>query len=124
LSGDLASAFLAGLLVGLAGALILLWRRDHAIRRDAVARSRAVIRGQAVEHLAPLLPEFDFHPGDARFLGHPIDYVVFDGLSEDREQLEIVFVEIKTGEAHLSRREAAVREAVRAGRVTFRTVRF
>ena len=30
------------------------------------------------EQMAPLLPEFPFASADARFIGNPIDFVVFD----------------------------------------------
>ena len=33
------------------------------------------------EQMAPLLPGFAYLPADARFLGDPIDYVIFDGYS-------------------------------------------
>ncbi len=82
-----------------------------------------MVAGKATEHLAPLLPGFEFDPRDARFLGSPIDFIVFDGLSEGEVQ-EIVFVEIKTGpSAALSTRERLVREAVDSGRVRFLEVR-
>ena len=44
-------------------------------------RSEAVIKGKVTEHRVPFFEEFDFDPGDARFLGSPIDLIVFDGLS-------------------------------------------
>jgi hypothetical protein len=48
-------------------------------RHDSVARSRSVISGKVQEHLAPLLPEMleQFNPKDARFIGTPIDFIVF-----------------------------------------------
>ena len=82
-----------------------------------------MVAGKATEHLAPLLPGFDFDPRDARFLGSPIDFVVFDGLSEG-EVHEVVFVEIKTGpSAALTSRERLVRDAVEGRRVRFLEVR-
>ncbi len=114
------------LLLVIAALAYLLFRmklREAAIREDALRRSQSVIAGKATEHLAPLLPGFEFDPRDARFLGSPIDFLVFDGLSEG-ELREIVFVEIKTGSsAALSLRERRVREAVDAGRVRFLEVR-
>ncbi|HSF18802.1 MAG TPA: Holliday junction resolvase-like protein [Vicinamibacteria bacterium] len=108
---------------------MLLWmllRRlgnESAVRKDALRRSQAAVAGRATEQLAAYLPEFPFDPRDARFLGSPIDFVVFDGLS-DGELDQIVFVEIKTGaEAHLSVRERRIREAVREGRVRFEEIR-
>lgn len=108
---------------------MLLWvllRRignESSVRKDALRRSQAAVAGRATEQLAAYLPEFPFDPRDARFLGSPIDFVVFDGLS-DGELDEIVFVEIKTGtEARLSARERRIREAVMEGRVRFEEIR-
>ncbi|MFN0112561.1 MAG: Holliday junction resolvase-like protein [Blastocatellia bacterium] len=96
------------------------WMQGHEknIRQDAVQRSQAVTTGKIVEHLVPYLPNFNYNPKDARFIGSPVDFIVFDGLSDDEdEQLSIVFVEIKTGMATLTKRERMVRDAIKAGRV-------
>ena len=101
------------------------WRQTHDedIRRDAVERSRAVIAGKVSEHVVPYLPDFDFNPKDARFIGSPIDFLVFDGL--DAGELErVVLLEVKTGDgAQLSKRERQIRDVIRAGRVEWRTLR-
>ncbi len=112
------------LLVAIQGYLLFqLKLREARIRDDALSRSQSVVAGKATEHLAPLLPGFDFDPRDARFLGSPIDFVVFDGLSEG-EVHEVVFVEIKTGpSAALTSRERLVRDAVEGRRVRFLEVR-
>ena len=52
---------------------------EKEIRRDAVNRSRAVTVGKVTEHIAPYLPDFGYNPKDARFIGSPVDFVVFDG---------------------------------------------
>lgn len=89
------------------------WKREveEEIRRDAVEKSRAVTAGRVREHLVPYLPDFPYNPKDARFIGSPVDLVVFDGLDEGSVR-RIVFVEVKTGQSDLSRRERLVREAV------------
>ena len=111
-----------GLLVGL-GAFIV-WRAKHAdaIRSDAVLRSQAVIVGKVSEQLVPFLPGFGFNPKDARFLGSPVDLVVFDGLDEGTLR-RVVFLEVKTGSAALTARERAVRDAVRSGRIEWDELR-
>jgi predicted Holliday junction resolvase-like endonuclease len=106
----------AGLL--LATVYILVWKARYVahIRRDAVQRSLAVTVGKVQEQLIPYLPDFPFNPKDARFIGSPVDFVVFDGL--DGGALErVVFVEVKTGAAGLSSRERQVRNAVESRRV-------
>jgi predicted Holliday junction resolvase-like endonuclease len=116
-------AFLAGAAVAALVTAVAMYRRAAQIRAQALEQSRAVLRGQVAEQLVPLTEGFPFDPSDARFLGHPVDYVVFDGLSTGDGEVEVVLVEIKTGGARLSRREAAIRDAVAAGRVRFELVR-
>ena len=106
---------LLGVVIGLLVALVcfLAWkgRYTRTIREDAILRSQAVITG-----LLPFLPGFRFNPKDARFLGSPVDFVVFDGLDEGALR-RVLFVEVKTGDADLSARERQVRDAVRGGAV-------
>jgi predicted Holliday junction resolvase-like endonuclease len=98
--------------------LLVLARRRSA-RRDAVTRSRAVIAGKVHEQVTPYLPGFEWNPKDARFLGSPVDFVVFDGLDAGGDVL-VIFVEVKTGRAGLTSRERRVRDAIQAGRLEWR----
>ncbi len=97
------------------------WKQisEKIIRQDAVQRSQAVTVGKITEHIVPHLPNFNFNPKDARFIGSPVDFVVFDGLNdEESDQIRnVVFIEVKTGVSALTKRERLVRDAIRAGRV-------
>jgi predicted Holliday junction resolvase-like endonuclease len=95
-----------------------------AARRDAIARSRGMRGGRAAEQLAPLAPGFAerFDPADARFLGAPVDFVVFDGLA-DGDLQEIVLVEVKTGGGRLNANERAVQAAIVDGRIDYEVLR-
>ena len=90
--------------------------REREIRQDSVHRSRSTLSGQFLEKLAPHLPDFPYDPTDVRFLGTPVDYVVFDGLAEGDLQ-EIVFLEVKSGRSHLRSSQRRVRDAVDAGAI-------
>lgn len=94
------------------------WKQEHSreLRRDAVQRSQAVTMGKVCEHLIPYLPDFRWNPKDARFVGSPFDFLVFDGLSEGSLR-KIVFVEVKTGSSTMSTRERQIRDAVLARKV-------
>lgn len=113
-----------GVGAGVAATLVLwtTWRRQRTIRRHALNHSRAVLKGQVAEQLVPLAAEFPYPAADARFLGHPVDYVVFAGHG-DGGPVEIVLVEVKTGNARLSPGEKRIRDAVNAGRVRFAVLR-
>lgn len=121
---------LFGLAVGIAIGVLLAWlyfliwkvRYTTSIREDAVQRSQAVTAGKVHEQLIPYLPAFPFNPKDVRFLGSPIDLVVFDGLAEGRVR-RIVFLEVKTGGAGLTSRERCVRDVIQAREVEWAELR-
>ena len=95
---------------------------EKEIRQDAIDKSQSVTMGKMTEHLVPFLPGFGFNPRDVRFIGSPIDLIVFDGLGEG-DVKKVVFVEIKTGVSTLSTRERIVRDAVCAGKVEWLEVK-
>lgn len=95
-------------------------------RKDSLKRSRSVLRGQATEHLAPYIIE-NTNPKDYRFLGNPIDYVCFEGLSDlldgkTDEITSIRFIDIKTGKASLNKSQRRIRDAIKDSRVQFSVV--
>ncbi len=100
-----------------------LWEAELPIhRRDAILKSRAVLSGQFSEQLAPFLPGFDFKPTECRFVGKPIDFLVFKGMDE-KDINEIVFVEVKSGDSKLSPIEKKVKEAVKNRKVRWEEYR-
>lgn len=92
-------------------------------RKDAVKRSRQVVSGQVYEQISPLVPGFPFELKDVRHVGNPLDFLIFRGLSDSDAELEIVFLEIKSGTSDLNGNERRVRKAVAAGRVRYEVFR-
>ena len=98
-------------------------------QKRSVNTSRAVLKGKMAEQLAPIMPEFQYLPSDAKFLGDPVDYVVFDGYSDFRdgegraEDIEVVLIDIKSGGARLTKGQQAIAQAIAQGRVRFETIR-
>src|SRR5262249_35494911 len=107
-----------------AGVQFQQWRQasEVIIRKDAVEKSRAVILGRVTEHVVPFFPGFHHNPKDARFIGTPVDFIVFDGL-DDGEVRNITFVEVKTGSSSLTTRERQVRNAVKRRLVEWEELR-
>ncbi|MCL5730217.1 MAG: hypothetical protein M1165_01455 [Candidatus Pacearchaeota archaeon] len=90
-----------------------VWKdKIPGIREEAIARSRSVLAGQFSEQLAPYLPDFPFNPSEARFIGKPIDFVVFHGMDEKKID-EVVFVEVKSGRSNLNSNEKNLRDAIK-----------
>jgi predicted Holliday junction resolvase-like endonuclease len=100
------------------------WRgeQETAIREDAIHRSKAVIVGKVTEHVAPWLPVFPYNPKDARFVGSPIDLIVFDGCDEG-DVRRVIFVEIKTSSATLTKKQKQIRDAIQEHRVEWRELK-
>ena len=119
---DLALGLAIGLLVGWVYVLSWKVRYTSAIRDDAVQRSQAITAGKVHEQVVPYLPGFPYNPKDIRFLGSPVDFVVFDGLADGQVE-RIIFLEVKTGGAGLTSRERSVRNAVQAREVEWLEVR-
>lgn len=91
-------------------------------RKDAIMKSRAVLGGQFSEQLAPYLPNFKYLPTECRFLGKPIDFIVFKGMDE-KNITEVVFVETKSGKSKLSDQEKGLKEAIDKKRVRWEEYR-
>ena len=88
-------------------------------RQDAINRSKAVILGKVTEHLVPFQSGFPFNPKEARFIGSPIDIIVFDGI-DNEDVVDIYILEIKTGNSSLNKRQRLIRDAVINKRVHWR----
>ncbi len=101
------------------------WKQteEKNIREDAIKRSQAVIMGKVTEHLVPFFPDFKYNPKDVRFLGTPVDFVVFDGLSDSDVLKKVTFLEVKTGKsAGLSNRERHVRNCIETKNVCYEII--
>ena len=126
--------FLIILLIGISIAYYLgyrngIFRRDKywetelpMHRKDAIERSRAVLGGQFSEQLAPFLPDFPFSPTECRFMGKPVDLLVFKGM-DGKKIDEVVFVEVKSGKARASPVEKSLKEAVEKKKVRWEEYR-
>ncbi len=99
------------------------WQKEkERAQKEAVAQSRAVLGGKFVEQLAPYLPEFRYDPTEARFIGSPIDLIIFPGLATGNPQ-EIVIMEIKTGKnRQLTPQERKIRQLIEDGMVRWELI--
>jgi predicted Holliday junction resolvase-like endonuclease len=105
------------------------WKLEAAgeIRKDSVNRSRSTLKGRIAEQMAPVLPDFCFNPADARFIGSPVDYIIFDGLTrvadDKHDEIQIVFMDVKKGSGSLTRTQRLIKEAVERKSVAWKTMR-
>ena len=97
---------------------ILKWQGEmEGARKAAISQSRAVLGGKFTEQLVPYFPDFKYDPTEVRFIGTPIDMVVFPGLAKGDPE-EIVILEIKTGKsAGLTPAQKKIRQLIEDGMV-------
>lgn len=126
--------FLVGLILGIVLTYYFLkgrskawfkeWKTEYEekIRKDVLKRSRASLKGRVGEQMAPLFPVFDHEPADARFIGSPVDYVIFEGHSEEEPE-GVTFADIKTGKtARLTPLQKGFKKAIQDGKVNWETI--
>ena len=98
--------------------------RDSAEKRAKKGKvlSRASLGGQISEQVAPFVDGWpqDLQPSEARFIGKPVDFIVFKGM-DNNEIDEVVFVEVKTGKSRLSTRERQLQNVIEQKRVRWET---
>jgi len=94
---------------------------EKTIRQDAIDRSKAVLNGKMWEQIFPFTKDFEYNPSDARFVGAPVDFIIFDGASEDNIQ-QVIFYEIKTGKSKLNKQENNLKKAIQNKNVIWKTV--
>jgi len=97
-------------------------QEKNRIRQIAINQSRAVLGGKFTEQMAPYLPEFKYDPTEARFIGNPIDLVVFPGLATGDPQ-EIVIMEIKSGKScQLTPQQQKIHQLIEGGMVRWELI--
>jgi len=97
---------------------VLKWQAEmEQARKTAVSQSRAVLGGKFTEQMVPFFPDFKYDPTEVRFIGSPIDMVVFPGLAKGDPE-EIVILEVKTGKsAQLTPAQKKIRQLIEDGMV-------
>lgn len=100
-----------------------IYLNEQRIRKDAANRSVRNVLGKVTEHLIPFSEAMrHFNPKDIRFIGSPIDLIVFNGAEELREDMDIHFIEVKTGTSALSKRQLLIKDAIQNRRIRWMRV--
>ena len=103
----------------------LKWNQRKEVelaRKDTSKRQRTVIKDQISEVLAPWSIESLNSVKELSFLGSPIDFVGFKGLDGEGE-IDIKFIEVKSGKSRLNKNQRRIRDAVAAKRIEWVEVR-
>ncbi len=91
-------------------------------RKEIVKQSKSVIMWQAIEQLAPFMPNFPYNPKDMIFIWRWFDYIVFDWLNQGIIK-KIVILEIKSKKSSLNKNELLIRSAVDNNKFVYELIR-
>lgn len=82
-------------------------------------QSKVVLHGTHWEQFVPFTEEFSgiANIENAKFLGKPIDYIVFDNDA-------VKFIEVKTGKSGLSQKERKIRNLIKDKKVQWFELRY
>ncbi len=81
------------------------------------------------EQFAPVLPEFQYLPSDAKFMGDLVDYIIFDGYTDFRDgdgtadDIQIILLDVKKWRGTFNKGQQAIAQAIKEGKVRFETLR-
>ena len=98
------------------------------LSKQVLGQSRATLKGKISEQVVPFLEQFKYNPADARFIGSPIDYVIFDGYTEVKDSnvdrpITVVLADVKSGKSRaLTQAQRKIRQAVEENRVKWETI--
>lgn len=107
-----------GLVVGMAIMRIQSVFEHKNLKKSVLKGNRNQILGELYEKVLPVLPDFPYAPKDMVFMGKGCDYIIFDGLTEGKLR-EVIFLELKSGNATLTYNEKAIRDTLDRKRVRF-----
>ena len=98
-------------------------------RKKSLDAQRNFVRGQVGEHFTPFMPDFPYNTTACQFLGKPIDYVIFQNVSEcvdglvEISEVQIILADVKTGNSRLTKSQEIIKQAIANGQIYFKEFR-
>ena len=95
--------------------IIILFRKASLLQHELaelsfLKSSQSAKYGRLTEQWIPFTQQFPYNPENFRFIGSPIDGIVFD-------ENEIAFCEFKAASSQLSQKQKQIKQLVENGRV-------
>ncbi|KKP89145.1 MAG: Holliday junction resolvase-like protein [Berkelbacteria bacterium GW2011_GWA2_35_9] len=102
------------ILILLSVILFLLWRRSVKLLKSTkfAKRSLSSLYGKTTEQFMPFISNFGYDPKNFRFIGTPVDGIVFD-------ENEIIFMEFKSAKSRLTPKQSNIKNIIDKRRVRF-----
>jgi predicted Holliday junction resolvase-like endonuclease len=95
-----------------------LAKQIKQITEKTAKTTAAVNIGKILEKVLPVAKDFKWVVPDSKFLGDPIDLLIFNGLSMGKVE-SLSFVEVKSGAARLNAHQKSIRDALADHKVSY-----
>ncbi len=99
-----------------------LKKKRKLTTEKAEITTKSVNIGKNLEKVLPTMKDFKWILPDSRFLGNPIDLIVFNGLSIGKID-SIDFIEVKSGAARLNKPQKSIKEAIENEKVSYKVMK-
>lgn len=96
--------------------------KEQMLRDEAAARGSRKLQSVICKAMEPCLSRLKLNPYDIKLVTHPIDFVVFDGLKDEKLD-DVMFLSKKTINAQLNAVRREVRKAVENGAYDWKVAR-
>jgi predicted Holliday junction resolvase-like endonuclease len=101
----------------------LFEEKERRLRDLSIARGRKKVSSVVQKLLIPQLSKFKVNPYDIKFVSHPIDYVVFEGLNDDNlNRILLLSKETKNQELQSIRKQ--IKNVIDTGNVEWAVARY
>jgi predicted Holliday junction resolvase-like endonuclease len=85
---------------------------ESRIREKAREKGRKKARKRVIEIIDSALPGCEYHPQDIKAILHPIDYVVFCGMTEASKVDKIAFLSLETDDSTLKNVRKSIEKTI------------
>jgi predicted Holliday junction resolvase-like endonuclease len=85
---------------------------EFSIREESREKGRRKARKSVMKMVRKVLPGCDYHPQDIKALLHPVDYVVFCGMTEGKSVDKVVLLSTETDDKILKRIRPSIEKAI------------
>lgn len=94
-----------------------LGEKRKKAKERATKAALSVNVGKVIEKIVPALPCFKYNSQNCRGLFDPIDFIYFDGLTENGKVDFIRIIDLKTGRAWLNEHQKQIKNAIEKRKV-------
>jgi len=84
--------------------------------------ARASNFGKISEQILPAFITFPYKQEECRVLLMPIDYLVFAGIAKNNKVEQIKFVDVKTGQGQLDKRQRQIQDRILEGKIKHKVI--